>query len=53
MGVKAVEALVSGQTDVMVALQGRSMELIPLTDVTSKTRSVNPEYFEMAHILSR
>ncbi len=53
MGVKAVEALVSGQTDVMVALQGRSMGLVPLTDVTSKTRSVNPEYFEMAHVLSR
>jgi 6-phosphofructokinase 1 len=53
MGVKAVEALVSGQTDVMVALQGRNMELIPLTEVTSKTRSINPEYFEMAHILSR
>lgn len=53
MGVEAVEALVSGQTDVMVALQGRAMGLVPLSDVTSKTRSVNPEYFEMAHILSR
>ncbi len=53
MGVEAVEALVSGQSDVMVALQGRAMGLVPLSDVTSKTRSVNPEYFEMAHILSR
>ncbi len=53
MGVKAVETLVSGQTDVMVALQGRTMGLVPLTEVTSKSRSVNPEYFEMAHILSR
>jgi 6-phosphofructokinase 1 len=53
MGVKAVEALVSGQSDVMVALQGRLMELVPLAEVTSKTRSVNPEYFEMAHVLSR
>lgn len=53
MGVKAVEALVSGQTDMMVALHGRSMELVPLTDVTSKTRSVNSEYLEMAQILSR
>jgi 6-phosphofructokinase 1 len=43
MGVKAV----------MVALQGRLMELVPLAEVTSKTRSVNPEYFEMAHVLSR
>ncbi len=53
MGVKAVEALVSGQTDVMAALQGRTMGLVPLTEVTNKTRSINPEYFEMAHILSR
>jgi 6-phosphofructokinase 1 len=53
MGVKAVDALVSGQNDVMVALQGRSMELISLVDVTGKTRSINPEYFEMAHVLSR
>jgi 6-phosphofructokinase 1 len=53
MGVRAVEALVAGENDVMVALQGRSMELVPLTEVTSKMRVVNPEYFEMAHILSR
>jgi 6-phosphofructokinase 1 len=53
MGVRAVEALVAGENDVMVALQGRSMELVPLTEVTSKMRAVNPEYFEMAHILSR
>lgn len=53
MGVKAVEALVSGQTDVMVALQGRSMELVPLAEVVGRKRSINPEYFAMAHILSR
>lgn len=53
MGVKAVEALVSGQTDMMVALQGRSMGLVPLAEVTSRMRSINPEYFTMAHILSR
>jgi 6-phosphofructokinase 1 len=53
MGVKAVEALVAGQSDVMVALQGRNMELVSLVDVTGKTRSINPEYFRMAHILSR
>lgn len=53
MGVEAVHALAAGQTDVMVALQGRSMVLVPLAEVTSKTRSINPEYFEMAHILSR
>lgn len=53
MGVEAVEALTSGQSDVMVALQGRSMGLVSLVEVTGRTRSINPEYFEMAHILSR
>jgi 6-phosphofructokinase 1 len=53
LGVYAVETMVSGNTDVMVALQGRSIGLVPLAEVTSKVRSVNPEYFEMAHILSR
>jgi 6-phosphofructokinase 1 len=53
MGVEAVEALTSGQSDVMVALQGRTMGLVSLVEVTSRTRSINPEYFEMAHILSR
>jgi 6-phosphofructokinase 1 len=53
MGVQAVETLLDGQSDVMVALQGRTIGLVPLTEVTSKARTVNPEYFEMAHILSR
>jgi 6-phosphofructokinase 1 len=53
MGVAAVQALVSGQTDVMTALQGRCLVMVPLTEVVSKSRTVNPEYIEMAHILSR
>ena len=53
MGVAAVQALASGQTDVMTALQGRSMVMVPLADATSKARAINPEYLEMAHILSR
>jgi 6-phosphofructokinase 1 len=53
MGVQAVDTLLAGQSDVMVALQGRTIGLVPLTEVTSKARTVNPEYFEMAHILSR
>ena len=53
MGVAAVKALVAGQNDVMTALQGRSMVMVPLADATSKGRAINPEYIEMAHILSR
>ncbi len=53
MGVQAVESLIEGQTDVMVALQGRALGLVPLEEVTSKMRSINPEYPEMAHMLSR
>jgi 6-phosphofructokinase 1 len=53
MGVAAVQALVSGQNDVMTALQGRSMVMVPLADATSKARAINPEYLDMAHILSR
>jgi 6-phosphofructokinase 1 len=53
LGVKAVEAILTGATDVMVGVQGRDLALIPLTDVTSKTRPVRPEYIEMARTLSR
>lgn len=53
MGVRAVEALLEGKTDVMVALQGRNIELVPLSEVVGKMRSVNPDYFKLAHMLSR
>jgi 6-phosphofructokinase 1 len=53
LGVKAVEAILTGATDVMVGVQGRDLALIPLTDVTGKTRPVRPEYIEMARTLSR
>ena len=52
MGVKAVEALLAGQSDVMVALQGRTVEYIPLEQVTSKQREANLEYFEMCRMLA-
>ena len=53
MGVAAVQAVVAGQTDVMTALQGRSMVMVPLADATSKARAINPEYLDMAYLLSR
>lgn len=52
MGIKAVQALLAGETNVMVALQGRSLELLPLEDVAGKKRSANRDYIEMAKILA-
>jgi 6-phosphofructokinase 1 len=52
MGVRAVEAWLAGETDVMVALQGRDLELVPLTEVTGKKRPANKDYVEMAKILA-
>jgi len=53
LGVKAVQALLSGESDVMVGLQGRNVELIPLAEVTAKSRTVSTEYIEMARMLAR
>ncbi len=52
MGVKAVDALLAGQTDVMVALRGRDIENIPLEKVVSNQREANLEYFEMSRMLA-
>jgi 6-phosphofructokinase 1 len=53
MGVKAVDALIAGETDKMVGLQGRALTLRDLNEVTQKTRKVNLEFYDMAHILAR
>ena len=52
-GVKAVEFLMDGQTGVMTALNGREMEAIPLKQVVSHKKEINPEYIEMARMLAR
>jgi 6-phosphofructokinase 1 len=52
LGVKAVEALLDGQSDVMMALQGRHIVGVPLGDVVSKQREANLEYYEMAKMLA-
>lgn len=52
MGVKAVDALLAGQTDVMVALRGRDVENVPLEKVVSNQREANLDYFEMAKMLA-
>lgn len=53
MGVEAVHRLVSGETGIMVGRQGRDQVAVPLEDVTTRMRSISPEYYEMAEILSR
>jgi len=53
MGVKAVQALVSGDSGKMVGLHGRDIALIPLEEVTSKQREVNMEYVEMVKMLAK
>jgi 6-phosphofructokinase 1 len=52
-GVKAVEFLLEGQTNVMTALDGREIVALPIMDVVSKKRTINPEYYEMALMLAQ
>lgn len=53
LGVKAVEALLEGESGVMVGLQGREIVTIPLTEVVSKSRQANLAYYKMAEMLAR
>lgn len=53
MGVKALESLLAGQSGVMVALNDRDMTTIPIEKAIAQTRPINPQYFELARILSR
>ena len=53
MGVKAVNALIAGESDVMTGLKGREIVLRKLEDVVSQTRQVNLEFYEIAEMLSR
>jgi 6-phosphofructokinase 1 len=52
MGVKAVDALLAGQTDVMMGLQGREVQPVALEKVVTNQREANLEYFEMAKMLA-
>ncbi len=53
MGSKAVEALMAGHSGVMTGLQGRTIELVPISDVITQKREANLEYYHMARILAR
>lgn len=52
-GVKAVEALLNGDTDVMVGLRGREIALIPLDEVTKKSNSPDMTYYDMLTVVTR
>lgn len=53
MGVEALQHLLAGKTGIMVARAGRGQLTIPLEEVTTQTRPLTEDYYEMAEILSR
>ena len=53
MGVRAVEGLLDGKKDVMVGLQGRKIEYVPLENVIATPRQPNMDYYDMAEMLAR
>ena len=53
MGVKSVELLLAGQTDVMVGLKGMGVADVPLEEVTTHERPAPLSYYEMAKMLAR
>ena len=53
MGVRAVEALLAGETDRMVGLQGKDINLVPLEEVTAQSQSPNLAFYDMAWILAQ
>jgi 6-phosphofructokinase 1 len=52
-GVAAVERLLAGESGVMVGLQGREIETVPLEDVCGSKRRANLEYYRMARMLAK
>jgi 6-phosphofructokinase 1 len=53
MGIKAVELLLEGKTDVMVGLKSMGVEEVPLEEVTTNAHSLTMSYYEMAKMLAR
>jgi 6-phosphofructokinase 1 len=52
-GVKAIEFLLSGQTGVMTALNGREIEPVPLATVCSKRKALSADYYQISRALAR
>ena len=49
-GVKAVDLLVSKEYGKMVCLRGNSVESVDLKEVTSSSKTINPELFQVAEL---
>ena len=52
-GVKAVEFLLEGKSNVMTGLNGRDILPIPIDDVISNKKVVSKDYIDMAKMLAR
>ena len=52
MGVKAVEALIAGETNAMVGLDGSALRLVPVSQVIGKCRSPGEELAAMIRTLA-
>ncbi len=52
-GVKAVEYLMTGQSNIMVGLSGRDVVGVPIATVVSRTKDLSEEYIRMARMLAR
>jgi len=53
MGVKAVEAILEGQTDIMIGMKGMGVTTVSLAEVSEHSRSTALDYYEMAKTLAR
>ena len=52
MGTAAVKALSEGASGMMIGLQGRRMELLPLSEVVGRSHPLDPDLYEMAEVLA-
>lgn len=52
-GVKAVEFLLEGKSNVMAGLVGRDIQPIPIDEVISNKKVLSKDYIDMARILAR
>ena len=52
-GVKSVEFLLAGLTNMMAGLNGNEITPIPIDDVVSNTKRISEDYMHMAAILAR
>ena len=53
MGSAAVKGFLDNETDKMVGLMGRTVEMVPLSKIMEHKREANMQYFEMARELAR